>query len=73
MAAKLILDEKTWKVKTEGFDDGTVDIKLVLGHDEWYLFKLKCDGTFGRYEYIDQESGLKLSKNGRIKESKSVL
>ena len=72
MAAKLILDNgKTWKVKVEeSVLAGEVDIKLVNDEQvEWYLFQLKQDGTFARYENIEADSGIKVSRSGKIKQS----
>ena len=72
MAAKLILDNgKTWKVKVEeSVLDGEVDIKLVNDEQvEWYLFQLKQDGTFSRYESIMEDSGIKVNRSGKIKQS----
>jgi cytoskeletal protein CcmA (bactofilin family) len=72
MAAKLILDNgKTWKVKVEeSVLAGEVDIKIVNEERvEWYLFQLKQDGTFARYENIEADSGIKVSRSGKIKQS----
>ena len=72
MAAKLILDNgKTWKVKVEeSVLAGEVDIKIVNDEQvDWYLFQLKQDGTFARYESIMEDSGIKVNRSGKIKQS----
>ena len=78
MAVRLITKEETdsklplWKVVVEETKDG-VDVKVESYNDSWVdswvLFKIKSDGTFYRYEDIDDTSGFKVDEDGRITES----
>jgi hypothetical protein len=60
--------DRTWKIALEQDSEG-VTVKAVSSGDNWYLLKLKNDGTLYRHTYIDKESGFNLDSQGRITES----
>ena len=76
MAVKLTTEEpqeeqvtKKWKVTLSQLSDG-VDVNVEDRYDSWVLIKIKNDGTFYRYESVGKDAGFKLSKDGKIIESK---
>jgi len=77
MAVNLLVNEKSsttpqWNLVLERDEAGNVDINADNGNDMWCLLRLKPDGTFYRHEYIDTDSGFKVTKDGRLVESKTA-
>jgi len=60
-----------WNLVLEKDEAGNVDINAVNAEDTWCLLRLKPDGTFYRHEYIKENSGFKITKDGRLVESKT--
>ena len=79
MAVNLLVNGKPsttpqWNLVLEKDEDGNVDINAVNAvnaEDTWCLLRLKPDGTFYRHAYIGENSGFKITKDGRLVESKT--
>ena len=59
---------RNWKIVLEQDSEG-VTVKAVSSGYDWYLLKLKNDGTLYRHTHIDENSGFNLDSEGRIIET----
>lgn len=62
--------DKTWEIVLVK-DDMGVRIEAHRGNDDWILLTIKNDGTFYRPSNIGTDSGFRLTKSGKLVESKS--